>query len=68
MVESTALEMRRRGDSTVGSNPTLSAITYEKELPGRELFYGKLAGNLYPTAAPLVENLFGPTCGDTVTS
>ena len=26
MVESTALEMRRGGNSTVGSNPTLSAI------------------------------------------
>ena len=27
MVESTALEMRRAGNGTVGSNPTLSAIT-----------------------------------------
>ena len=27
MVESTALEMRRTGNRTVGSNPTLSAIT-----------------------------------------
>ena len=26
MVESTALEMRRAGNGTVGSNPTLSAI------------------------------------------
>ena len=26
MVESTALEMRRTGNRTVGSNPTLSAI------------------------------------------
>ena len=26
MVESTALEMRRAGNRTVGSNPTLSAI------------------------------------------
>ena len=42
MVESTALEMRRRGDSTVGSNPTLSAIPYEKELPSRELFLWKI--------------------------
>lgn len=28
MVESTALEMRRGGNSTVGSNPTLSAIEF----------------------------------------
>ena|GEM_PF-3436246 len=28
MVESTALEMRRGGNSTVGSNPTLSAIYF----------------------------------------
>ncbi len=28
MVESTALEMRRTGNRTVGSNPTLSAIIY----------------------------------------
>ncbi len=28
MVESTALEMRRGGNSTVGSNPTLSAIFF----------------------------------------
>ncbi len=27
MVESTALEMRRAGNGTVGSNPTLSAMT-----------------------------------------
>lgn len=34
MVESTALEMRRGGNSTVGSNPTLSAILafYAREI------------------------------------
>ena len=63
MVESTALEMRRRGDSTVGSNPTLSAIPHENQLPLRELFYGNLAEYLQSLPAPGIENLFGPACG-----
>ena len=33
MVESTALEMRRTGNRTVGSNPTLSATHWAKQSP-----------------------------------
>ena len=39
MVESTALEMRHRGNSIVGSNPTLSATKSLKRAPFRGFFY-----------------------------
>jgi hypothetical protein len=35
VVESTALEMRRTGNRTVGSNPTLSATAYFAEISQR---------------------------------
>ena len=44
MVESTALEMRRTGNRTVGSNPTLSAMQ-SKLLENKEKLFDRMAQN-----------------------
>ena len=53
MVESTALEMRRTGNRTVGSNPTLSANTPVKATARalRTPFNSRLANQLSRRAA-----------------
>ena len=55
MVESTALEMRRAGDGTVGSNPTLSASDPQQKSPNREAPHN--AGQLAAYQRPIGPDL-----------